>query len=196
MKWTVVQEQALQKLAEQTRGLNWLHMRTMELLERDLLIWKISLTILIISSFVLTVLDDMKQDVVIGIFRQLTLFASQLAVLYKLYVGDTRIDTKNDHKSVATDYLKLSREAEKELQKPRDDRERVATFMKRVNLEYDRLLNSGLTPNRKAIAEFKEMNAHTGVSLPLVVGGVDQVLVNVYVEDKEAIVPKTYAMRE
>lgn len=196
MKWTEVQEQALRKLAEQSRGLHWLHMRTMELMERDLLIWKLALTILIVLSFVLTVLDDIKTNVALSIFRQLTLFVSQLAVLYKLYVGDARIDAKNDHKSVAADYLKLSREAEKELQKPRDDREKVGIFMKRVNGEYDRLLNGGLALHGKAIAEFKQMNQGSGVSMPLVCGGVDPVLINLYVEEREVIVPKTYGIRE
>lgn len=196
MKWTEVQEQGVRKLAEQCRGLHWLHERTNALLRRDELTGKVLLTVMVLLSFALTVLDDIKQDVILSIFRQLTLFASQLAVLYRLYVGDSRTEVTFQHLAISKEYLNLSLTAENELRKPRADRDKVSSFTKRVESEYRRLLNNNLTIHQRAIDEFKETNRNSGASLPLVVGGVDPVLVNVHVEERESIMPKTYGRPE
>lgn len=194
MKWSEVQEKGLKQMAEQCRGLQWLHMRTSDLIRRDMLRYKIALTLLIVATFILTILDDIKTDVVLSIFRQITLFLSQLCVLYKLFVGDEKMEVTYEHMTRSKEYMNLSLTIENELRKSRADRDRAANFIKRVETEYRRILNNTLDIHQRAIQEFNETNKHTRAAVPIVVGGVDEVLVNDAVDEKEVIVPKSYTV--
>lgn len=194
MKWSEVQEQGLKKMAEQCRGLQWLHMRTSDLIRRDMVRYKIALTLLILATFILTVLDDIKTDVVLSIFRQITLFLSQLCVLYKLFVGDEKMEVTYEHVTRSKEYMNLSLTIENELRKSRVDRDRAANFIKRIESEYRRILNNTLDIHQRAIDEFNAINKNTRAAVPIVVGGVEEVLVNDAAEEREVIMPKSYTV--
>lgn len=196
MRWTDVQEYGLRQIAEQCRGLHWIHDRTYKLVQKEYLCSAIALTTLIVATFVLTIIDDIKTNAAITIFRQITLFLQQGAVVYKIFVSDKGREITFEHLPYSKDYLNLSLTIENELRKPRAEREKATNFTKRIESEYRRLLNNNLQQHPKAIAEYKAANANTGISMPPSTGTFSPILINTTVEENEPVMPKSYALPE